>query len=219
MRRTRDPDRTQRSILDAAASEFCAHGPAGARIDAIAGVAGVNKRMLYHYYGSKEGLFGAVLEDLLGAPLQGSGASLSATLIARHLHAAEHPDEIRLLMWEALADEGRDVAAQAERAAAWRDRVGETGAQRDVPLVIETDAAHLELTFVAIAIFPFAFPQLTRLITGRAISDHAFVEARGEFLSKLAALFETRAATARPDGLKPRFRLAATVTESAPRGP
>ena len=66
--RARNPDRTRRAILDAAVAEFCAVGPAGARIDAIAAAAGVNKRMLYHYFTSKEGLFAAVLDDQLTQP-------------------------------------------------------------------------------------------------------------------------------------------------------
>ena len=61
--KTRNPDRTKRAILDAAVAEFSAVGAAGARIDSIAAAAGVNKRMLYHYFESKEGLLAAVLRS------------------------------------------------------------------------------------------------------------------------------------------------------------
>ncbi len=60
--RTRAPQRTRESILDAATCEFAARGLGGARVDAIARRAGANKRMLYHYFGNKEGLFLAVME-------------------------------------------------------------------------------------------------------------------------------------------------------------
>lgn len=60
--RPRDPERTRAAILDAATQEFSAHGLEGARVDAIAERAGVNKRMLYHYFGDKDALFLAVLE-------------------------------------------------------------------------------------------------------------------------------------------------------------
>jgi AcrR family transcriptional regulator len=49
-------------ILDAAASEFARAGLEGARVDRIAASAGANVRMLYYYFGNKEGLFAAVLE-------------------------------------------------------------------------------------------------------------------------------------------------------------
>ncbi|KPK04162.1 MAG: TetR family transcriptional regulator [Betaproteobacteria bacterium SG8_39] len=58
----RDPERTRRRILDAATAEFARHGLGGARIDRIARRAGANKRMLYYYFGDKDGLFLASLE-------------------------------------------------------------------------------------------------------------------------------------------------------------
>lgn len=58
----RDPDATKSKILAAAWHEFAQKGFAGARVDAIAARSGANKRMIYHYYGDKEGLFVAVLE-------------------------------------------------------------------------------------------------------------------------------------------------------------
>ena len=57
----RDPDRTRRRILDAALKVFAECGFAGARVNEIAHRAATNKRMLYHYFGDKEGLFRAVL--------------------------------------------------------------------------------------------------------------------------------------------------------------
>lgn len=58
----RDPERTRRRILDAATAEFARYGLGGARIDRIARRAGANKRMLYYYFGDKDGLFLAALE-------------------------------------------------------------------------------------------------------------------------------------------------------------
>ena len=48
--RTRDADRTQQAILRAAMAEFADNGLGGARIDAIAERAGVNKRLIYYYF-------------------------------------------------------------------------------------------------------------------------------------------------------------------------
>lgn len=61
--RPRDADATRARILAAARKEFAALGLGGARVDAIAERAQANKRMIYHYFGGKEDLFRAVLEE------------------------------------------------------------------------------------------------------------------------------------------------------------
>jgi AcrR family transcriptional regulator len=61
--RTNDPDRTTADILAVATREFADKGLAGARIDEIAAATRTSKRMIYYYFGSKEGLYVAVLED------------------------------------------------------------------------------------------------------------------------------------------------------------
>ncbi|NVO06007.1 MAG: TetR family transcriptional regulator [Rhodoferax sp.] len=61
--RTNDPARTMAEILDVATAEFASKGLSGGRIDAIAEATRTSKRMIYYYYGSKEGLYLAVLEE------------------------------------------------------------------------------------------------------------------------------------------------------------
>ena len=63
MPRARDADATKARILAAAKSEFARLGLGGARVDEIAEKASANKRMIYHYFGSKEDLFQVVLEE------------------------------------------------------------------------------------------------------------------------------------------------------------
>ncbi len=62
--RRRDPDASRARILAAATAEFAAKGLGEARVDEIAARAGINKRMLYHYFGNKEKLFQAALEEV-----------------------------------------------------------------------------------------------------------------------------------------------------------
>ncbi len=66
----RDPDASRQRILAAATEVFAAQGLDGARVDDIAERSDINKRMLYHYFGSKDELFAAVLyalyEDICG---------------------------------------------------------------------------------------------------------------------------------------------------------
>lgn len=61
--RLRNADRSQQAILDAAREEFALLGLAGARVDRIAARAGLNKRLIYYYFSSKDDLFLAVLES------------------------------------------------------------------------------------------------------------------------------------------------------------
>ena len=61
--RTNDPDRTMADIIDVATREFSEKGLAGARIDVIAEAMRTSKRMIYYYFGNKEGLYVAVLEE------------------------------------------------------------------------------------------------------------------------------------------------------------
>jgi AcrR family transcriptional regulator len=61
--RTNDPARTMAGILEVATLEFGEKGLDGARIDEIAAATKTSKRMIYYYFGSKEGLYVAVLEE------------------------------------------------------------------------------------------------------------------------------------------------------------
>jgi AcrR family transcriptional regulator len=61
--RTNDPVRTMAGILEVATTEFANKGLSGARIDEIAAATSTSKRMIYYYFGSKEGLYIAVLEE------------------------------------------------------------------------------------------------------------------------------------------------------------
>jgi AcrR family transcriptional regulator len=61
--RTNDPERTMADILAVATREFSDKGLSGARIDEIAAATRTSKRMIYYYFGSKEGLYIAVLEE------------------------------------------------------------------------------------------------------------------------------------------------------------
>jgi len=61
--RTNDPARTMAGILEVATAEFANKGLSGGRIDEIAAATSTSKRMIYYYFGSKEGLYLAVLEE------------------------------------------------------------------------------------------------------------------------------------------------------------
>jgi AcrR family transcriptional regulator len=110
---------TRERILDAALAAFGAHGPMGARVDEIAASAGVNKRMLYHHFGDKAGLFRAALEERvlarLGAPDKGRDLAWLDSMPAeawRMLVWASQPSEPWPFASLVAALEGRQQAGE-----------------------------------------------------------------------------------------------------------
>jgi AcrR family transcriptional regulator len=106
-RRTLDATATRQNILAVAREEFAEHGLSGARVDAIAARMSTTKRMIYYYFGSKDGLYLAVLEQAYTDIRQVEQAldlgSLSPTEAIRRMveftfdyHEA-HPDFVRLV--------------------------------------------------------------------------------------------------------------------------
>jgi AcrR family transcriptional regulator len=88
--RSRDADRSQLAILASARDEFAQRGLAGARMDSIAERAGLNKRLIYYYFGSKDDLFLAVLE--------GTYADIREAEQRLHLDEVEPVEAIRRLI-------------------------------------------------------------------------------------------------------------------------
>ena len=101
----RDGDATRRRILAAATTEFAAFGIAGARVDRIAAAAKANKAQMYAWYGSKDGLFDAVVDDNVDALLESvplDGADLPAYAVRLYDEYLRHPELVRLTMWRRL---------------------------------------------------------------------------------------------------------------------
>ena len=108
--RTNDPARTMSDIIAIATREFAEKGLSGARIDEIAALTQTSKRMIYYYYGSKEGLYLAVLEDAYArARSAESGLHLDDVEPVEALkklvsfsidYKLAHPEFVRLVMTE-----------------------------------------------------------------------------------------------------------------------
>lgn len=118
--RPRNADATRELLLATAAGVFTELGFDGARVDEIARRAGVNKRMIYVYFGDKEGFYHEVLRTAveqiarateISFPPDASPRECLEAWIARYFgFLAEHPDLVRLVEWEALADGSRSAA-------------------------------------------------------------------------------------------------------------
>jgi TetR/AcrR family transcriptional regulator len=189
----RNPERSRARILAAALKEFAAKGFAGARVDAIARRANINKRMLYHYFGDKEELFKAVLRKKL-QERQAWAEALSGdpeeTLPFWFEAACKDADWIRLFQWEALQGNWQKVIDEEERlesTARGLERVRQRQARGLI--ASDLDPRHVMLTMRSLTMFPVAFPQLTRLITGQSVFDPKFQKERVEFLKRLAVAF------------------------------
>ena len=61
--RSQDPEGTRKNIIEIASEEFARNGLSGARIDEIAARTRSSKRMIYYYFGDKEGLYLSALEN------------------------------------------------------------------------------------------------------------------------------------------------------------
>ena len=108
----RDSEATRARLLAAATAEFSRHGFSGARVERIVVRARVNMRMVYHHFGSKKGLYVAVLESVY-AEIRGREQELALDhldplraidrLVEFTLdHFASHPDFVSLTLGENL---------------------------------------------------------------------------------------------------------------------
>jgi AcrR family transcriptional regulator len=109
-------ERSRADILAVARAEFVEHGLAGARVDAIAEKTRTTKRMIYYYFGSKGGLYSAVLEEAY-ADIRKTEATLALenldplTALRRLIaftfdYEDSHPDFVRLIAIENIHQAG-----------------------------------------------------------------------------------------------------------------
>jgi AcrR family transcriptional regulator len=110
VRRKQNPEAVQANILRVAQEEFAKNGLSGARVDEIAARTETSKRMIYYYFGDKEGLYRRVLEAAYrevragerGLDLEGlePEAALRRLVDFTFDHHHRHPEFIRLVMIE-----------------------------------------------------------------------------------------------------------------------
>lgn len=106
------PEESRQAILAAALAEFASQGIAGARTDAIAASAGVNKALLYYYFEDKEGLYRAALESVMVGLMErvqpvltarGSGLEKLVDYAVTHFdYIAEMPSYSRIVQAEMM---------------------------------------------------------------------------------------------------------------------
>ncbi len=179
MGKERDVNRTRNKLVAAALKEFAAKGLAGARTRSIARSAGVNERMIFYCFGSKEGLYRAVLREELAARTSlielNPEDDFTASLVKGFRENCVHNDLVRIWQWEALDSRKGKLVAENERrslARAQVSRLRRTKARGALPP--EADEEMLLLASAALRIFPLALPQAARLIAGMEPLDPRF---------------------------------------------
>lgn len=172
---------TRQRLLDAARDEFAAHGIAGARVDAIATRAGVNKERIYGYFGSKEKLFDAVItaakaEHAVGIGLP--GGDLGEYVGRLYDYHRQHPLLLRLLLWEALYYGERSVPGGDRRAEGYDEKIAALATALGTDVDRETAATLF--TLLGLACWPHTVPQLAGFLLpdGDEEQRHAELRAR-----------------------------------------
>lgn len=175
------PEESRAAILQAAVREFSQEGVAGARTDAIARAAGVNKALLYYYFKDKETLYGAVLDQVFGGLRESIEEALSSDLpprekllayVGAHFdYIASHPLFPRIAQGEMMRA-GRGRAPQFERIV----KQYFVPLFRRVAAVIEegqavgefrpVDPMHFVPSMIAIIVFHFTNAPVLRMIAG-----------------------------------------------------
>lgn len=140
-----NPDKVQANILDVARQVFAEDGFSGARVDDIARRTATSKRMIYYYYGDKEGLYRAVLEDayvqirqdedaldLADVPPIEALRKLAEVTFDHHRH---NTDFIRIVMIENVHDarhmsQSHQIAAQNSSAIRHLEDIYRRGCQQ-----------------------------------------------------------------------------------------
>lgn len=216
------PAETRAAILDAAVREFAQEGIAGARIDAIARQAGVNKALLYYYYRDKERLYGAALDHVFSGlrlrifAVLDRGLSPRETILA---WAGAHFDFVARaginpgLLSREMMRAGRHGSPHLRRLA--RNYFGPVSRRLFVVMqkgmaageFRKVEPRHFLFSVISMIVFYFSSAPLIRLLWGEDPLSPAQIAARRAAVLDLiaAALFRDRGA--RPRRL-PRRRLA-----------
>ena len=119
-KKTRNPELTQQRLLTAATKLFAERGFDGVSVDDIVSAAEVNKRMVYHYFGDKEGLYVAVLKQVFSRladlelktldDISDPAGTIRKILQTYFTFLSANPEFVALLSWENLY-RGRFIAA------------------------------------------------------------------------------------------------------------
>jgi TetR/AcrR family transcriptional regulator len=182
------PPAARDRILRAATQEFSEYGYSGARVNRIAEAAGVNKQLIYHYFGSKEGVYAEVLQEMLTSletSTDGQG-ELAGLLRQSQASREEGRAWARMVAWEGLAGESPVVSRAKRQASIDRQIAAINRSQAEGRLSSNLNPRYVLATIYAIATAPYVIPQLIDfcLGAGASKSDDTMV-AWAEFIEQV----------------------------------
>ncbi|MDP6069316.1 MAG: TetR/AcrR family transcriptional regulator [Alphaproteobacteria bacterium] len=195
----RQPEKTRQQILKAALVEFSQKGLGGARVDAIANRADVNKRMIYHYFGNKDELFSAVLIHVYEAfrqydasltvadldPVEAmrklvdytftyvlENRHLVALLNSANLHGGRHLQNSTRIreLYSPLIDMIAALLLRGERSGIFRTGI---------------DPVNLYISIASLAYFYFSNIHTLSAVFGRDLEDPAMIESQRHHVVEL----------------------------------
>jgi len=187
-------------ILRAAMEEFAEHGFSGARINRIAAAANLNKQLIYHYFDSKDGIYAAVLGEMLTSVHDSvDTASDIRQLIRRQTGYPEARRAwSRMIAWEGLAGD-RPVASATERQDSIHRQVQTImRLQREGQLAADIDPRFALATIYAVGTAPHVIPQLIDFCLGPGASDSE--DTMTAWADMISRLFARRAPAVREQG-------------------
>jgi len=197
----RNLNRTREKILAAALAEFSARGFAGARVDAIARRARVNKRMLYYCFGAKQELYREILRRKIAERsewLESMPDDFAGALAHIYFAGGADINFVRLMEWEAIDSGGKRCIGEAERRALFEKAVARLRVlQRKGSIPRGADLTQLFISMISLAMFPLVMPQIIRLIHGMEPTDPRFMRQRANFLRWLGERLVKPAETVR----------------------
>lgn len=184
----RDPEGTRDALLEAALAEFSAHGFAGARTGAIAARAGVNKQLISHHFGGKDGLYRALIERWRSDEAGYGGDDVPlADLVARYVEeGAAHRDLHRLMLRASLEGDDAVPGLDVDDLADMRRRKRRGEIARDL------DPAFVLLALQAVAAAGVVFPGDVRRVTGHDPASDAFARWHARQVRVLVGLLADR---------------------------
>lgn len=199
--RERNPQRSRERILAAALTEFAAKGFSGARVEAIARRAGLNKQLISHHFGGKLGLYRSVMNRRRtrgGGEISVDPEPMPDGLAFFHELATGDPEWIRVLLWETL-EQGRPLEPGAtdevlpavdldQRAERYRERVAWLRSEQEAGrLPADLDPRLLFLSLVGAALYPVLLPSVAALVCDEDPRTAQFAAEYQEHLRKFAA--------------------------------
>jgi AcrR family transcriptional regulator len=215
------PEESRTAILQAAAREFAEHGIAGARTDAIARKAGVNKALLYYYFKDKETLYGAVLDQAFSGMKMNLFRVLDEDLRPREkimAYVGAYFDFIatnqiypKLMQREMMrAKEGNSLHIDRLVKTYFRPMYGRVGALLREGTVQgqfrEVDPVHFVPSMIAMIVFYFSSaPVMERIVGFDPLTRRRIGERRAAVIDFISAALFTHRADHNPKYLSPSF--------------